>query len=127
MDTKDEEKLFVVLCSAGFDNVLRMRSALMYASLAAHSDYRSALYCVQNAVDIMVQGEIEKNETPSPGTPTLTHRLNEALDSGVEILCCSQTLANKKIRGDQLIEGVKIAGAMTLISLTTSSKGTLCF
>ena len=127
MVTKDEEKLFVVLCSAGFDNVLRMRSALMYATLAAHSDYRSVLYCVQNAVDIMVQGKVEKYETPSPGAPTLTQRLNEALDSGVEILCCSQTLANKKIEGEQLVEGVKIAGAMTLIGLTTSSKGTLCF
>ncbi|MEE9524835.1 MAG: DsrE family protein [Thermodesulfovibrionales bacterium] len=127
MVTKDEEKLFVVLCSAGFDNILRMRSALMYATLAAHSDYRSVLYCVQDAVDIMVQEEIEKNETPSPGSPTLTQRLHEALDSGVEILCCSQTLANKKIGGEQLAEGIKIAGAMTLISLTTSAKGTLCF
>jgi predicted peroxiredoxin len=127
MITKDEEKVFVVLCSAGFDNILRMRSALMYATLAAHADYRSVLYCVQNAVDIMVQGEIEKNETPSPGAPTLTQRLHEALDAGVEILCCSQTLANKKIMGEQLVEGVSIAGAMTLINLTTSSRGTLCF
>jgi predicted peroxiredoxin len=57
----------------------------------------------------------------------LMQRLHEALDAGVEIMCCSQTLANKKIGGEQLVDGVSIAGAMTLINLTTLSRGTLCF
>lgn len=95
--------------------------------LAASADYKTILYCIQNAVDIMVRGAIEKNEVPQPGVPTLVQRLNEAIEMGVEIQCCSQTMANKKITEEDLIPGVKIAGAMNLITLATDAKGTLCF
>jgi predicted peroxiredoxin len=75
----------------------------------------------------MVKGAIEKKETPQPGVPTLAQRLEEALEMGVEIQCCTQTMANKKITEDDLIPGLKAAGAMHLITLATDAKGSLCF
>ncbi len=119
--------LFIVLCASGFENVARARSALMFASLAVSANYRTILYCIQNAVDIMVKGEIEKYEAPQPGVPTLSQRLNEAMEMGVEIQCCTQTMANKKITETDLIPGIKAAGAMNLIVLTTQAKGTISF
>ncbi len=122
-----KEKQFIVTCTSGFDKIANARSALMFASLAAAADFKTILFCIQNAVDVMVKGAIEKNETPVPGVPTLAQRLSEALEMGVEIQCCTQTMANKKITAEDLIPQVKLAGAMNLIDLTTKADGTLCF
>lgn len=126
-DKREAEDIFIVLCASGFENSARMRSALMFATLAASANFRTVLYCIQDAVDVMVKGAIEKNERPQPGVPTLEQRLGEALEMGVEIQCCTQTMANKKVTEQDLIHGAKAAGAMSLIDLTTNAKGTLCF
>ena len=123
----EEYNLFNVLCTSGFDNVPTARSALMFATLAASANYKTILFCLQGAVDLMVKGAIEKNEKPQLGVPTLRQRLAEAMEMGVEIQCCSQTMSNKKLTEEDLISGVKAAGAMNLIDVTTRAKGTICF
>ncbi len=122
-----EDGIFNVLCTSGFENVPSARSALMFATLAASANYKTILFCLQGAVDIMVKGAIEKNEKPQPGVPTLKQRLAEAMEMGVEIQCCSQTMVNKKLTEENLVPGIKIAGAMSLITLATRAKGTICF
>ena len=121
------DNLFIILCASGFENPARMRSALMFASLAAAADYRTILYCIQEAVDVMVSGALERQEKEKPGAPTIGQRLQEALDVGVEIQCCTQSMANKNITPDTLMPGVIPAGAMSLIDLTSHAKGSLCF
>lgn len=118
--------VFVVLCASGFRDLSRARSALMFASLAASANYRTILYCIQDAVDLMVTGALENRE-PSNGTPTVAGRLAEAFDAGVEIQCCTQTMANKGIAEEDLLPGVKPAGAMSLISQASVAKGALSF
>ncbi len=122
----EEREIFVVLCASGFNDIARARSALMFAALAATADCRTVLYAVQEFVEVMVKGAIEEKEAPSSG-PSLSQRLEEALDAGVEILCCTQTMANKGITGDDLIEGARPAGAMTLIDIATKARGVLSF
>lgn len=121
------EDFFIVLCASGFENAERVRSALMFATLAASADYKTILYCIQGAVEVMVKDAVEKHETKTAGVPTIGQRLEEALEMGVEIQCCSQTMANRKITAGDLIPGVKVAGAMNLIALTTRAGGTICF
>jgi predicted peroxiredoxin len=124
---KQQRDAFIVLCASGFENAARVRSALMFAALAASADYRTILYCIQNAVDIMVKDAVATREKIEPGIPTIGQRLNEALDAGVEIQCCTQTMANKNIAPEDLMPGVTPAGAMSLIDLTSHAKGSLCF
>jgi predicted peroxiredoxin len=85
------------------------------------------MYCIQAAVDVMVKGAIEKQEKPQPNVPTLRQRLDEAMEMGVEIQCCTQTMANMNITEKDLLPGVKPAGAMSLITLTSRAAGSLCF
>ncbi len=124
---KASENIYVVLCASGFDNVQRLRSALMFASLAASANFRTVLYCIQDAVEAMVKGAIEKREVVKPGVPTVDQRLDEARRLGVTIQCCSQTMSNKQIKPEDLVEGVEVAGAMSLIELTTRAKGSVSF
>jgi predicted peroxiredoxin len=126
-EEKDTRNLYVVLCASGFDNVQRLRSALMFASLAASANLRTVLYCIQDAVEAMVKGAPEKREAVKPGVPTVAQRLDEARLLGVTIQCCSQTMSNKRIRPEDLVEGVEVAGAMSLIELTTRAKGSVSF
>jgi len=99
----------------------------MFSTLAASAEYDVVLYCVQSGVEVMVRGAIWERERPVPGVPTLSQRLKEAMDWGVRIMCCSQSLANKGIKAEDLLEGVEIAGAMTLISIAGDAAGTLSF
>jgi len=118
--------VFVVVCASGFDSIPRVRSALMFAGLAAAAEMRTILYCIQDAVDVMVKGTIEMHEPEGPG-PSIAGRLQEGLEQGVEIQCCTQTMANKGIREEDLIPGITPAGAMNLISLSLRARGTLSF
>lgn len=120
-------KIYIVLCASGFDAPQRMRSALMFAALAASAEMNTIMYCVQDAVDVMVKGAIAQKEESGPGTHTLRERLEEAMDMGVHIQCCTQTMMNKGIDPEDLIEGVEPAGAMALIDLTSKAAGTICF
>jgi len=128
-DTEETENAdsYVVLCVSGFDAPQRMRSALMFASLAASAEMDTVLYCVQNAVEVMVKGSIERIEKPEPGSPTMLDRLEEAMALGVKIQCCTQTMKNKGISTEDLVEGVEPAGAMSLIDLTTKATGSISF
>jgi predicted peroxiredoxin len=122
-----EQPLYAIVCASGFENEERVRSALMFAALAASADYRTILYCIQGAVEVMVKGAIAARETPRPGLPSIAQRLHEALEMGVEIQCCTQTMANRRISPPDLVAGVTPAGAMSLIALTTNAKGTISF
>lgn len=123
----DNEDVFVVLCASGFENPDRVRSALMFATLAASANYKAILYCIQNAVDIMVQGSVDKREVTCQGNPTIAQRLQEAIEMGVKIQCCTQTMANRRIAANDLLPGVRPAGAMSLIDLTTRARGIISF
>jgi predicted peroxiredoxin len=99
----------------------------MFASLAASAEMDTILYCVQGAVEVMAKGAIEKNEKVEPGSPTLKDRLEEALELGVKVQTCTQTMKNKKIETADLVDGVEPAGAMSLISIATAAQGILSF
>ncbi len=122
-----EQPHYAIVCATGFENEERVRSALMFAALAASADYQTVLYCIQGAVEVMVKGAIAARETPRPGLPSIAQRLQEALEMGVTIQCCTQTMANKGISPADLVDGVAPAGAMSLIALTTRAKGTISF
>ena len=127
-DTGKEGNGYVVVCASGFDHMPRVRSALMFASLAASADMDTVLYCVQDAVDVMVRGAIEQQERSSAsGLPSIAGRLEDALECGVRIECCTQTMANKGLTPEDLIAEAHPAGAMNLISLTTRARGSISF
>lgn len=120
-------KTFVVVCASGFENVGRAKTALMFATLAASSNFRTIFYAVQDGIDIVKKSTAAKFENPAPGMPTIAQRLGEAIEAGVEILVCSQVMKNRGIDEEDLIEGAQAAGAMTLIKLTAEAEGTLSF
>ncbi len=120
----EEERLVFVL-SKGLNYPDIARTTLMLAALSANLGVKTTLFCFQDGVEIMVKGALDSEEE-IPGVPTVRQRLNEAIEAGVEILVCSQTLVVRKIKEEDLIEPVRAAGAATLIFLAKEAKNVIC-
>ncbi len=117
---------FLVMLSSGLNTPQFARSALMFATIAASMGWETYLYCAQDGVEAMVKGAAEK-DVVAPGLPSLKQRLLEALEAGVKIQVCSTSVQNRKLKKEDLIPEVEIAGGAVLIEHATESAGTLSF
>ncbi len=120
---EDERLVFVLSKGLNYPDIAR--TTLMLAALSANLGVKTTLFCFQDGVEIMVKGALDSEEE-IPGVPTVRQRLNEAIEAGVEILVCSQTLVVRKIKEEDLIEPVRAAGAATLIFLAKEAKNVIC-
>ncbi len=118
------ERLVFVL-TTGLNSPGVTRATLMFSAISAAMDVETTLFCVQDGAEIMVRGALD-NEESTPGTPTIKQRLEEAIEAGVEILVCEQTMRVKGISEDELIEEAKVSGAATLIDLALEARNVLC-
>jgi len=126
--TKGEyRKRFAVQLSTGAKDVGKVKSALMFATLAQLSDCDTTIYCVQDGADAVVKGRIREEGTLQPGVPTFEQRLAEALDAGVKLQLCGQVAQNQGIRKEELVEGAEIVGGINLISYALDFDGMLFF
>jgi hypothetical protein len=123
---EDNSNLFLVVLRTGMENTSLIRSAFMFASLAAAMDLETVVYCVQQGADAMVKGVADKEER-KPGVPTIRQRLTEALEMGVRIEVCEQTARVRNIRAEDLIPGVTLVGGAKLIDYAIQARGSLTF
>src|SRR5512146_248816 len=106
-----KRKKFAVQLSTGARDVGKVKSALMFAALAAYSGCDTVVYCVQDGADALVKGAIREEGLP-PGVSTFERRLREAREAGVRFQLCEQTAINRGLAREDLIEGVEIAGGI---------------
>ncbi len=121
-----EDNLFLVVLRTGLENPSLIRSALMFATLAAAMDQEPVLYCVQQGADVMVKGAADQEEV-IPGKPTITQRMAEALEAGVRLEVCEQTAKVRDIRAEDLVPGAELVGGAKLIDYAIRARGTLTF
>ncbi len=127
MVARKRRRRFAVQLSTGAKDVGKVKSALMFATLAQLSDCDTVLYCVQDGADAVVRGRIREEGTLPPGVPTYEQRLAEAQAAGVSLQLCGQVAKNQGIRKEDLVEGAEIAGGIHLISYALDFDGMLFF
>jgi predicted peroxiredoxin len=120
-------KRFAVQLSAGAKDVGKVKSALMFATLAQLSGCDTIVYCVQDGADAIVRGRIREEGALLPGVPTFEQRLSEALAAGVKLQLCGQVAQNQGIRKEDLVEGAEIVGGIHLITYALDFDGMLFF
>jgi len=120
-------KRFAVQLSTGAKDVGKVKSALMFATLAQLSDCDTIVYCVQDGADAVVKGRIREEGALSSGVPSFEQRLAEALAAGVKLQLCGQVAENQGIRKEDLVEGAEIIGGINLISYALDFDGMLFF
>ena len=79
---KKDENLFLVVLRTGLNQPGQIRAAFMYASLAAAMGQDTVVYCVQEGADA-AKRDVPQKDTSPPGAPTITQRIEEALDMGI--------------------------------------------
>ena len=119
------EKKLVFVLSKGLNYPDIARTTLMLAALSANLGIKTTVFCFQDGVEIMVKGALD-NEEVKPGVPTIRQRLNEAIEAGVKIYVCSQTLVVRKIKEEDIIDEVEVAGAATFIYLALEADKVIC-
>ncbi|NOZ58845.1 MAG: hypothetical protein GXO66_04635 [Euryarchaeota archaeon] len=118
------ERLVFVL-TTGLSSPGVTRATLMFSAISAAMDVETTLFCVQEGAEVMVRGALD-GEKASPGVPTVKQRLEEAIEAGVEILVCEQTMRVKGISAEELIPEARVSGAATLIDLALEARNVLC-
>jgi len=120
-------KRFCVQLSTGGRDVGKVRSALMFATLARLSDCDTVLYCVQDGADAVVKGRIREEGTLPPGVPTYEQRLAEARAAGVRFQLCGEAARIRNVTQEDLVEGTEITGGIQLITYALEYDGMLFF
>jgi predicted peroxiredoxin len=124
---KKPRKKFAVQLSSGVNDVGKVKSALMFATIAQCSGCDTVVYCVQDGADAVVKGKIREEGLLPPGVPTFEQRLADAIQVGVKFQLCEQVAKNRGLTKDDLIEGTQIAGGIHLIVYALEYDGMLYF
>jgi predicted peroxiredoxin len=124
---KKQRKKFAVQLSTGAADAGKVKSAIMFATIAQCSGCDAVVYCVQDGADAVIKGKIREEGILPPGVPTFEQRLAEALQVGVRFQLCQQVAENRKLKKEDLVEGTEIVGGIHLITYALEYDGMLYF
>lgn len=122
-----QRKTFAVQLSSGMKDVGKVKSAIMFATIAQCSGCDAVVYCVQDGADAVIKGKIKEEGTLPPGIATFEQRLADALAVGVKFQLCQQVAVNRGLKKEDLIEGTQILGGIHLINYALEYDGMLFF
>jgi predicted peroxiredoxin len=122
-----KRKKFAVQLSTGLDNVGKVKSAIMFATIAQCSGCDTVVFCVQDGADAVQKGKIREEGNVPQGVPTFEQRLDDALKVGVKFQLCEQVAMNRNLSAKDLVEGVEIVDGSYLISYALECDGMLYF
>lgn len=113
----NEGKKILVIQTHGVDTPTRTYSPLYYAVAAAAMEMEVMVWFTMNGTNQLKKGEAEKVElVPGSGT-TLRTMLDMCIDNEVTLNVCQQSLTLWNMTPDDLIDGVGILGATSIIDL----------
>ena len=122
-----QRKKFAVQLSSGMKDIGKIKSAIMFATIAQCSGCDAVVYCVQDGADAVIKGKIKEEGTLPPGIATFEQRLADALAVGVKFQLCQQVAVNRGLKKEDLIEGTQILGGIHLINYALEYDGILFF
>ena len=124
---KKQRKKFAVQLTTGSKDVGKVKSAIMFASIAQCSGCDAVVFCVQDGADALVKGKIKEEGEIPPGLPTFEQRVEDALKVGVKFQLCEQVAVNRNLAKEDLIDGVEIVDGSHLITYALEYDGMLYF
>jgi predicted peroxiredoxin len=124
---KTKRKKFAVQLSSGSKDIGKVKSAIMFATIAQLSGCDAVVYCVQDGADAVIKGKIREEGMLPPGIATCEQRLADALAAGVTFQLCQQAAVNRNLTKEDLIEGTEILGGIHLVQYALECDGMLYF
>ncbi len=113
-----EGKKILVIQTHGVETPTRTYSPLFYAMAAAAMEIEVMVWFTMNGTNQLKKGEAEKVQLVKDSNVNLKTMLEMAMDSDVELRVCQQSLELWDMTEDDLIDGVEIMGATSIIELS---------
>ncbi len=117
MEDDFEGKKILVIQTHGVETPTRTYSPLFYAMAAAAMEIEVMVWFTMNGTNQLKKGEAEKVQLVKDSNVNLKTMLEMALDSEVELRVCQQSLELWDMKVEDLIDGVEIMGATSIIEL----------
>ena len=112
-----EGKKILVIQTHGVDTPTRTYSPLYYAVAAAAMEMEVMVWFTMNGTNQLKKGEAEKVSLVPESGVTLKSMLEMAMENEVQLRVCQQSLTLWDMTPEDLIEGVEILGATSIIDL----------
>lgn len=122
-----EGKKILVIQTHGVETPTRTYSPLFYAMAAAAMEMEVMVWFTMNGTNQLKKGEAEKVQLDKTSNVTLKTMLQMAMDSDVKLRVCQQSLELWNMKPEDLIEGVEILGATSIIDLALTNDHTMYF
>ncbi|MCP4457529.1 MAG: sulfur reduction protein DsrE [Cytophagales bacterium] len=118
MDDEDHEgKKILVIQTHGVATPTRTYSPLFYAMAAAAMEMEVMVWFTMDGTNQLKKGEAEKVQLVKDSNVNLKTMLEMTMDSEVELRVCQQSLELWDMKPEDLIDGVEILGATSIIDL----------
>lgn len=122
-----EGKKILVIQTHGVETPTRTYSPLFYAMAAAAMEMEVMVWFTMNGTNQLKKGEAEKVQLDKTSNVTLKTMLQMAIDSDVKLRVCQQSLELWNMKPEDLIDGVEILGATSIIDLALTNDHTMYF
>ncbi|MFQ5629622.1 MAG: DsrE family protein [bacterium] len=127
MSDDHEGKKILVIQTHGIETPRRTYSPLFYAMAAAAMEMEVMVWFTMDGTNQLKKGEAEKVQLDPTSDVTLKTMLEQAMDSEVELRVCQQSMALWNMTEADLIDGVEILGATSIIDLALEADHVMYF
>ncbi len=122
-----EGKKILVIQTHGVDTPTRTYSPIYYAMAAAAMEMEVTVWFTMNGTNQLRKGVAEMIKLDPSSNVSLKTMLEQALDSEVRLGVCQQSLNLWNMTPEDLIEGVEIMGATSIIDLALEADHVMYF
>jgi len=116
-----EGKKILVIQTHGIETPRRTYSPLFYAMAAAAMEMDVTMWFTMDGTNQLKKGAAETVKLDPTSDVTLKTMLDQAMESGVKLRVCQQSMALWNMQPEDLIPGVEILGATSIIDLALES------
>ncbi len=122
-----EGKKVLVIQTHGIETPRRTYSPLFYAMAAASMDMEVLVWFTMDGTSQLKKGAAEKVKLDPKSDVTLKTMLERTKDEGVKLYVCQQSMTLFDMTENDLLDGVEIMGAATIIDLTLGADVVMYF
>ncbi len=126
-DDDYEDKTILVIQTHGVDTPRRTYSPLFYAMASAAMEIDTTVWFTMEGTSQLRKGAAQQVQLDPTSDVTLETMLEQALESEVKLRVCQQSLALHGMTLDDVIDGVEILGATSIIDLSLNADHVMYF
>lgn len=127
MNDDPEGKKILVIQTHGVETPRRTYSPLFYAMAAAAMEMEVLVWFTMDGTSQLKKGAAEKVQLDPKSDVTLKTMLEQALEAEVQLRVCQQSMALFDMTKDDLIDGVEILGATSILDLALGADHVMYF